>query len=187
MRGSIGLVDVNVAVFNSWFSDYIHLADTGQLDGDLPIYRQLQGDARYFGIEAQMGFPLVDNGDLSLRGELGGDYIRATLGDGTPVERIPPLSLQGALEAKAGPFDLRGEVHWYDKQTRIASFETPTDGFTEVNLSLAWNPLQGDDNLTIMLQADNLFDVEGRRHASFTKDFVPLPGRNIKLSAKASF
>jgi len=38
----------------------------------------------------------------------------------------------------------------------------------------------------VMLQANNLFDAEGRRHASFTKDFVPLAGRNVKLSVKLS-
>ena len=43
------------------------------------------------------------------------------------------------------------------------------------------------DNVTVLLQADNLFDAEGRRHASFTKDFVPLAGRNLKLSLKGSF
>ena len=28
---------------------------------------------------------------------------------------------------------------------------------------------------------------KGRRHVSFTKDFVPLAGRNVKLSVRASF
>jgi iron complex outermembrane receptor protein len=56
-----------------------------------------------------------------------------------------------------------------------------------VNLSLAWKPLRGSENVTVMLQANNLFDAEGRRHASFTKDYVPLPGRNVKLSVRTSF
>ena len=75
---------------------------------------------------------------------------------------------------------------WFDDQDRIAPFETATDGFTHVNLSAAWKPLRGNRNLTLMLQANNLFDAEGRRHASFTKDFVPLAGRNVKISARLS-
>ncbi len=47
--------------------------------------------------------------------------------------------------------------------------------------------MRGNDNLTVLLQADNIFDAEGRRHASFTKDFVPLAGRNFKLSVRTSF
>ena len=67
-----------------------------------------------------------------------------------------------------------------------AGFETPTDGYTTANLSIAWKPLRGSDNLTVMLQGDNLFDVTRRAHASFTKDFAPLSGRNVKLSVRVS-
>jgi iron complex outermembrane receptor protein len=41
--------------------------------------------------------------------------------------------------------------------------------------------------VTVQLAADNIFDVVGRRHASFTKDFVPLLGRNFRTSVRLSF
>ncbi|MFN3510986.1 MAG: TonB-dependent receptor, partial [Tsuneonella troitsensis] len=88
---------------------------------------------------------------------------------------------------ETGPFDVRGEVQWFSAQDRVAPFETPTDGFTHVNASIAWKPIAGSSNLTLLAQVDNVFDAEGRRHASFTKDFVPLAGRNFKLSLRASF
>ena len=115
-----------------------------------------------------------------------GYYVRSTLYHDSAVPRIPPLSLLGGLELQSDRWDARAEVQWFDEQDRIASFETPTDGFTHVNLSLAWKPLRGGENLTVLLQANNLFDEEGRRHASFTKDFVPLAGRNVKLSVRIS-
>ena len=102
------------------------------------------------------------------------------------MPRIPPLSLLGAIEAQSDRLDARAEVQWFDTQDRTAAFETSTDGFAHVNLSLAWK-LRGSNNLTVMLQANNLLDAEGRRHASFTKDFVPLAGRNLKLSVRGSF
>ena len=37
-----------------------------------------------------------------------------------------------------------------------------------------------------MLQGNNLFDATRRAHASFTKDFVPFAGRNVKLSVRVS-
>ena len=37
-----------------------------------------------------------------------------------------------------------------------------------------------------MLSANNIFDVEARRHASFLKDFAPLAGRDIRLTARIS-
>jgi iron complex outermembrane recepter protein len=39
----------------------------------------------------------------------------------------------------------------------------------------------------VVLSANNIFDVEARRHASFTKEFVPLAGRDLRLSARVSF
>jgi iron complex outermembrane receptor protein len=39
----------------------------------------------------------------------------------------------------------------------------------------------------LILSANNIFDVDARRHASFTKDFVPLAGRDLRASARFSF
>jgi iron complex outermembrane receptor protein len=187
LRGRIGLASVNLAVYKNWFSNYIYLDQTGLEEDDLPVFQYLQADAQYFGVEGEVSVPLYDSGPLTMLADLRGDYVRAQLDDGSPLPRIPPLSLLGALEAKTERFDLRAEVQWSDSQPRLAAFETPTDSFTFVNASIAWKPIRGADNLTLMLQADNIFDVEGRRHASFTKDFVPLAGRNFRISAKASF
>lgn len=178
--------DFGLAVYRNWFDDFVYLAATGEEIDGLPVFQQAQQGADYFGVEAEASLPLFRAAGFRFVGDFQGDYIRATLADGTPVPRIPPLSLLGALELQSDPVDLRAEVQWFDAQTRTAPFETATDGFTHVNLSAAWKPLRGNDNVTVMLQANNLLDAEGRRHASFTKDFVPLAGRNVKLSVKLS-
>jgi len=187
IRGKIGPASVNLAAYKNWFSNYIYLDETGLEEDGLPVFQYLQDDAEYFGIEGEISLPLIESGPLTVLADLRGDYVRAELDDGSALPRIPPLSLLGALEARTGRFDVRAEVQWSDGQTRVAEFETPTDSFTFVNASIAWKPIRGDNNLTLMLQADNIFDVEGRRHASFTKDFVPLGGRNFRISARASF
>ncbi len=187
LRGNLGPATISLSVYQNWFDGFIFLSETGDEKDGLPVYQFLQQDAQHSGIEGQITAPFYRDGDFTLLADLRGDYVRATLADGTPVPRIPPLSLLGALEAQAGRFDARAEVQWFDDQNRVASLETPTDGFTRINLSLAWHPLKGGENLTLMLQADNIFDTQGRRHTSFTKEFVPLSGRNIRLSARASF
>lgn len=186
LRGTIGDARIGLSVYKSWFSDYIYLSETGAEEDGLPVFQYLQSDANYFGVEGELSYPFYQGNDLTLLADLRGDYIRATLDDGTPVPRIPPLSLLGALEAQTGPFDARAEVQWFAKQDRLAPFETQTDAFTLVNLSLAWHPMHGDKTVTVLLGADNVFDVTGRRHASFTKDFVPLAGRSIKASVRFS-
>ncbi|MXO87213.1 TonB-dependent receptor [Altererythrobacter aestuarii] len=186
LRGDIGPARLSASIYRNDFSGFIFLAETGTEMAGLPVYQFLQQDAKQFGVEGEVTMPFYESDDLTLLADLRGDYVRATLGDGTPVPRMPPVSLLGALEAQMGHFDGRAEVQWSAKQNRISPLETPTDAFTFVNLSLAWHPLEGSNNVTLLAQVDNVFDVEGRRAASFTKDFVPLAGRNFKLSLRMS-
>lgn len=186
-RGAIGEGTFNFTVFKQWFDNYIFLEETGAEEDDLPVFQYLQQDADFFGIEADFSYPVVDTGSFRLLTDLRASYIEAELGDGTAVPRIPPLSLLGALEAQTDAFDVRGEVQWFDDQNDVPTFETPTEGFTLVNALVAWRPLADNRNVTVQLAADNIFDVNGRRHASFTKDFVPLIGRNFRASVRLSF
>lgn len=187
VRGRIGKAQLSFAVFQNWFDDYIYLTETGEEEDELPVFVYLQDDAKYFGIEGEFSYPVFDNGYVTLMADLRGDYIRASLDDGSPIPQIPPLSLLGALEAQTSQFDVRGEVQWFAKQDRVETFETPTSAFALVNLSVSWRPLSGNDGVSLLVGADNIFDVTGRRHASFTKDFVPLAGRNLKASLRFSF
>lgn len=183
VRASIGGAEVRVAMYQNWFDDFIYLEETGAEEDDLPVYAFRQQDTDWFGFEAEAVVPLGAIAGGALSTDLRGSYIRATLDDGSPVPRIPPLNLLGALDWESDHLDVRGEVEWFAEQNRTATFEEPTDDFTFVNFSLAYRPF-GDQRLTLLAQADNVFDVEGRRHTSFTKEFVPLAGRNFKLTLK---
>jgi iron complex outermembrane receptor protein len=187
VRGNVGEVSLSASVYRNWFDGFIFLSATGTQADGLDVFRFLQQDAGQFGVEGEVSVPLVDSDAFGLTGELRGDYVRATLADGTAVPRIPPVSLQAALEARVDHFDARAELQWTAAQNRVSALETATKGYTFVNLSLAWHPLEGSDNLTLLLQADNVFDVEARNHTSFTKEFVPMAGRNVKLTARGSF
>jgi len=186
-RGNIGAGTFSLTAFRQWFNDYIFLNETGEEEDDLPVFEYLQQNADFYGIEADLSYPVIDTGEVRLLTDLRASYVRAELADDTAVPRIPPLSLLGALEAQTTAFDVRGEVQWFDNQNRVTTFETPTDSFTLVNALVAWRPLAGNKNVTVQVAADNIFDVVGRRHASFTKDFVPLVGRNFRASVRLSF
>ena len=186
-RGRVGGADVSVTGFYNRFTGYIYEANTGQTIEGAPVYQQTQGDADYYGAEGELNLPLVTAGDFALKSEVRASYVRAKLGDGGNVPRIPPLALFGALEGSAGDFTARGEVAWSGAQDKIAAGETPTEGYTFVNASLAWRPLRGNDNVTVLLKAENLFDATGRLATSLTKDYTPLPGRNFEASVRVSF
>ena len=185
-NADIGPVRARVAAYYNWFDDFIYLSETGEEEDDLPVFVFLQDDATFFGFEAEASAPIFDIAGGTVRADVGASYVEAELDDGTPLPRIPPLELLAALEWQSNTFDIRGEVEYYDAQNRTAPFEEATDGFTHVNLSAAFHPFR-NDGLVLMLQANNVFDVEGRRHTSFTKEFVPLAGRNFRVTARASF
>lgn len=187
VRGDIGPVRFSASIYRNWFDGFIYLQDSGGEEDGLPVFSFLQQDADQFGLEGEIKFPLVVTDGYTLIADLRGDYVRATLDDGSPLPRIPPVSLLGALEARTGHIDARAEVEYFSEQDRVAAFETPTEDFTFVNMSVAWHPFEGAENLTVIAQANNLFDETGRRHASFTKEYVPLPGRNFRLSVRVSY
>lgn len=187
VRGSIGAGTFNLTAYRQWFDNYIFLEETGAEEDDLPVFQYLQQDADFWGFEAELNYPIIDGEGFRLLTDLRASYTEAELTDGTAVPRIPPLALLGALEAQTDAFDLRGEVQWFDGQDRVTAFETPTESFTLVNALAAWRPFAANRNVTVLVAADNIFDVNGRRHASFTKDFVPLLGRNFRASVRLSF
>lgn len=179
--------DLSATLYANRFGSFIYESATGAVQDDLPVFQYFQRKASVWGIEAEAtaqlghmaGFDFVANGVA--------DYTRASIRGAGPVPRIPPLRLLGGLELQSGNLDLRGEVEWTDSQNRVASFETPTKGFNMVNASATWRPFGKDRNVSLILAADNIFDVEARRAASFTKDFVSLAGRDIKVTARVSF
>ena len=136
----------------------------------------------------QASAPIAHFGDFSLNADLAGDVVRAKLANGGGnIPRIPPLRLRGGLELESESLTLRGEAEWTADQNRTATIESATPGFTLVNASAEWKPLGRSAGLSIILSANNIFDVDARRHASFTKEFAPLSGRDFRVTARVSF
>ncbi len=187
VRSNIGDIAFNASVFFQSFDDYIFLSPTGEEEDDLPVFAFFQEDANFFGFEAAMEMPIIENNDFSLSTDLRASYVSAELSDNGDVPRIPPVTVLGALDADIDAFNVRGEVQWFGEQTNVAEFETPTDSFTFVNLYVSWRPLPTNQNVVLQLAGENLFDATGRRHSSFTKEFLPLTGRNIRASVRFSF
>jgi iron complex outermembrane recepter protein len=182
--------NLSLTGYSNWFDNFIYSAATGAEEDELPVFQYFQRDARVYGFEAEASARLAQIGGFNIVGDVTADMTRAKIknaGLDRNVPRIPPLRVLGGLEAQGERIDARAEVEWTDDQNRTAQFETPTKGFTLVNASLSWRPLPDTKNLTLSLSANNIFDVEARRHASFTKDYVPLAGRDFRLTARASF
>ena len=180
-------LEFSVTAFANWFDDFIYEGATGEEEDELPVFRYFQRDATYYGLEGEVSAELFRAGKFRFIGDVVADYVRATVKGVGPVPRIPPMRILAGIEAQSVDWDGRMEFEWVGDQNRIAQFETATDGHTVVNASVAWRPWGKARETQLVLSANNIFDVEARRHASFTKGFVPMAGRDIRLSARLSF
>lgn len=187
VRGEAGPLTFSLTGFISWFDDFILDRATGEIRNGLPVFQFFQSGATHYGFEGEASMTLAEIGAFRINTDLVADYVHATIDGGGPIPRIPPLRLLGGLEAQSDNFDARIEVEHAFAQNRIAVFETPTDGFTLANLSLAWRPWGRANTTALFASVNNIFDVEARRHASFTKDFVPMPGRDVRVGARVTF
>ena len=188
-------VNFDGSVYYNRFKDYISENQVDQAvcetaaapsgrDVDLPCFQFQQADANYYGVEGDVSATLFEIGGYRINGDVLGDYVHANIVDQGPVPRIPPARVLGGVEAQGDLFTARGEVEHVFDQNRIADFETPTDDYTMVNASISVRPFGDDSKNSILISANNIFDVNARRHSSFLKDFAPLAGRDIRASLR---
>ena len=187
LRRTSGPLTIAASVYHTRFANFIYQAPTGDIEDDLPVYQYQQGRARFTGFELETRATLGTFSGIEWNAEAIADYVRATVKDYGPAPQIPPLRVLGAIEARHGTVDGRLEVERNFAQHRNAPVETETGGFTLVNASVNWRPLAQRPELTVGLSANNLFDVDARRHTSLLKDFAPLAGRDFRLTTRLEF
>lgn len=187
LRGSGDGFTFGASAYRISFNDYIYEQETGAIEDDLPVFEIRQAKARYLGFEVEGSARLAKIGAFTINVDALADYVRATIRTAGPAPRIPPFRLLGGIEAQSDRLTGRLEVERTARQDRLAAFESPTRGFTLINASLAFKPFRGNEATSITLSANNIFDVDARRHASFLKDYAPLAGRDIRVTAHLSF
>jgi iron complex outermembrane receptor protein len=187
IRRHSGPVRITASAYYTHFSNYIFQAQTGEIEDNLPVFAYGQGKANYYGFELETKAELGDALGIHWDGDLIADYVHATVKDFGPAPQIPPLRLLGGISGSKGPVEGRVEVEHAFRQNRNAPLETETDGYTLVNASLDWTPLADNPDLTLSLAANNIFDVVARRHSSLLKDYAPLAGRDIRVTARFGF
>lgn len=187
LRYSAPAYDLSLTGYVTDFNNYIAPLATGNQEEGQPVYQYTGVQALFKGFEASGSVRAAQWDGGELRFDAAADYTHAQIKGYGPVPRIPPLRIRGGGAVTMGDLHLRAEVEWNAAQNRVGAYESPTDAFTLVNLSADWHPWGESGPVTLMLSADNLFDVEGRRATSFTSDFVPVSGRDVRLTAKFTY
>jgi len=175
------------SVYYSRYSNFIFQAPTGEIEDGLPVYEYRQGKAKYYGFELESDVKFGRALGIDWSGELVADAVRARIDGFGNAPEIPPFRVLVGLTGTRGQVDGRLEVEHVSSQDKTAPNETRTPGYNMVNASFDWHPFAANPELTFSLTANNIFDVEARRHASDLKDFAPLAGRDIRLTARIGF
>ena len=192
LRGSGQNYTLALSGFYNWFSGYIYnslvaddacLAASGATELEFPCYLYAQADARTYGFEAQASATLARWDETRLTLDASADYVRARIVGEGPAPLIPPLRLQGGVEAANARWTGRAEIEHGFAQKRVAGLETTTPAYTLVNASISLRPF-GSSDTSLTLSANNIFDVVARRAASVMKDYAPLAGRDIRLTLR---
>ncbi|KQP54329.1 TonB-dependent receptor [Methylobacterium sp. Leaf111] len=202
LRRAQGPLRLDATGYYTRYTGFIYKRDTGNRCGDdfascgsgdeLRQIVYAQQNATFYGAEiaAQLDLIPVGNGWAGLEAQY--DFVRAQFDDGSYVPRIPPHRLGGGVFlATEGWFARVNLLHAFD-HVEIAPFETVTPGWNdlraEVSYTKAVDPaLYGASEVTLGLQGRNLLDDDIRNSASFKKDEILLPGRNVRLFLTARF
>ena len=155
--------------------------------GGLILSDYSQQDAEFTGYEIEIGTRIeLPRGELELT--LGRDEVDAEFTNGGDVPRIVPARNLFTARYTLDDFSAKLLVKDVERQSSVAPGESTTDGFTLVNADASWSYIFSDSaRLKLTAFARNLTDEVARNHASFVKDQVPLPGRNIGVRVRLEF
>ena len=155
--------------------------------GGLMLAEYRQQDAEFTGYEIEVGTVIeLPRGALQL--SLSRDEVDAEFTNGEDVPRIVPARNMFSAQYTLENFSARLLVKDVEKQTSVAPGESVTDGFTLVDAFASMSfGLSDSTQLTLSAFARNLTDEAARNHASFVKNEVPIPGRNIGVRVQLNF
>jgi iron complex outermembrane receptor protein len=182
---SIGDLRWSVAAFFNDIDDYVYLDPTADEEDGLPVAVYRQRDARFWGAEAELEAALGEWSGFALSGRLFADYVRAELGGGGDLPRIPPLRAGAGVAARRGPWAVSADAIYHAEQDDISTFNT--DAFTLVSVDLVYSQAFAGADWQLFLRGANLADEEARRSTSFLAAFAPLPGRALQGGLRVAF
>ena len=204
VRKTVGKVTGQFSAFHTKFDDYIFLEETG-LERDpegnnppgageeeLPEKEYEAIDAEFQGIEVEVDWLAMENPGWDLLLSAYGDVIRGkNKTEGGHIARIPAARLGLGFEVQREKMDFGMKLTRSLEQDRVAEHgghsEEPTDAFSLLNAYASFDLNFGDSVGQLFVKGSNLTDELAYNHASFLKQFAPLPGRSFEVGLKFDF
>lgn len=172
-----------ITLFNNDFSDYIYLQNNDEMQDDVAIYRYQQSRARFHGVEVENQFQLTSN--VSWR--LFADRILGQFQNDDYVPRMPPARVGSELTFNVNAWQIHFSMLRASAQKRLASYETPTDGWTRFDASVNYMLPMKENEALLFFRLKNLTNEDIRNSVSFLKEVAPEAGRSIEVGARIIF
>jgi iron complex outermembrane receptor protein len=167
-------------LFTSRVRNFIYQTLTGEQEDGFPVAQFTQAKTRFWGGELTAHSDLLHVAEKHLELTLQGDVVRGELVDGPPLPRMAPGRVLGQLAFFDSRWRLALGAEKVFRATRTSPEETPTPGYTLLDLAIS-RRLVGEKRVHLVaLQASNLLDAKAENHTSFFKEKSPLPGRSFK-------
>ncbi len=204
-RREKGDLRFDTTAYYTKYNGFIYRALTGEMcdvtiascspqgaGGDLKQVIFGQKDATFYGVELTGEYDVAPlwRGVWGIASRY--DFVRARFDDGENVPRIPPHRLGGGVYYRDGDWRARVDLLHAFRHDEIGFDETPTSGYTLLNAEASYTLKLASDGrivpeLIIGLKGENLLDDDVRNSASFKKDEVLQPGRNVRLFGIVKF
>jgi len=143
-----------------------------------------QGEATIRGAEAEVTYNAFGEG-VSLRGFA--DNSHGTLEGAGSLPLQPAKRIGVDVNYRQGQWRGGASVLRASSQNRLATFETPTPGYTLLDANLSYTQKFGDNRVTWFALAKNLLNRDIRVSTSVLKDVAPAPGRNLIVGVRTQF
>lgn len=203
-------ISAEVAAFWNEIADFSYPSNTGDVTGELFIYRHLNTDARFVG--AELSGRWIVTGDLVLDTDV--SYVRATnLATDEPLPLIPPLNGRTTLRWDRERFFFEGGWRGAAEQDRVPGRpELPagsdgycdevgegepcrpvpgeflaTAGYSIFNVGAGYRWLTGHQVHSLTVRVENLTDEVYRNHLSRIKELSPEAGIGATLAYRIAF
>jgi iron complex outermembrane recepter protein len=156
----------------------------GGHESEFPFVEFVGADSRLYGFEAHADVNVTDD----LIAEVTFDMVRGELTDtDDPLPRMPPFRFIPGLRYQRGGLQVGGRVNVTGEQDRVFGEETPTEGYTTLNLFGSYSFPAGGVTNTITARLDNVTDKLYFNHLNYLKDVLAERGINFKVVYTVGF
>lgn len=183
----------DLAGFYNILNHYIYIAPTGDtVSSGISIYRYQQADAFLYGAEADLHIHPKTIKWLHVKTTFSSVVGMKSNGDNLPFVPAHKFSFELRAEREKAFFLYKAfaAAHFLTAfaQNKVAPDETPTSGYTLLDLSIGGDIKLNQHFVSVSLHINNVFDKKYRDHLSTLKEVEFYdPGRNISVNLSFPF